>query len=924
MPGISNAEFWNNIFFKTKEMFRQMFDNLPAESSGPEQALKKIEAEQKLTKVINAQGQVCQNAQAFSAYLLQIQKAVEDPEFFISQYCKTTMLAQIEAIRRSFVQKSIPKKSSSSSSRQQLATRPVVGSPLQKNLLEAWENTLLTDSVNTTRRALKSIVSRSFAQSVVKPSEEQDFLSQGVINNRCVVREKLSTVFSAERDVVAAQKYVSVVSNTLNFNQRLDALIRVVGSLQDKRKSEAQQVAWNSLADIRWELEREIKSSSAEALDNLYQTKQEQIERELSVLYGLPEASDQTFSAKVQKKYAWWPSLFASEERKAIEQYVAADPAVVRPGNERAQAKKDFDQAFARSTAEVADKSVFHAALTALENHSSSEATEIAKTADAAYREDILRALDECYTSATEITGQDQSGTVRQPVNAHSVPSADDIRRKVKNACGWSFSAWWSGEYKKADAFLKVLHGVPVDKENIKKLSTELSRVLASKKTAPSDTALATLDASVKSDWSERLTATVRAQEKDIAKRNEQFSHARDHYRIEDSPGYPAEIAETHNDCDYFISEIFSKLNRNGIRFHDEAEALYSADTQIQNLIESLKGIYRAATQNQYFVVTLLSLELVVNKGAAYQKELKELLLILLGKQKGQYANALMALKKAGAPNLLTNYLPKDLTLVAVMSEAKEAIHNAINSLAPWEEPKKSSVASSPATTTASSNGSVVSTTPEAVGPRNNKSADQINGMTRDEFLKYAKECAKEIIASRNPMTNFYQPFQDLLAENLKTSTCSNSIVLTYTLWQWYQAKTPNGKEIFREHETKRDAWAQLLTPVNEFTSTLKSAFLSAAPFSNRFFPLPEKGTKDNPNKDYPYSGESLQKLVNITKAILPQNCDSNFADNSTETVSTGSGHSVDSITESRLGYFDHSRNKHSEVGARKLVPEFM
>lgn len=889
MPDTSNVAFWGNLFDLTKKIFQKIDAENNAFISRSVARITPVadvnfNDELALLNAISAQNYKCKNAQAYEAYLQSVEDAAG--QYSISAVLRARILCQIEAIKKSLLEATAITTSVRSSAARSTTT----------NLLQEWEGALVKNSTETARRALKAIVSKSSSAIAVNQSVDNTLFTDAYVKNRSLIKTKRVTLFT-EHDGVIAQKYISMVSGTWHFDQALDALKRAADLFLSKEKTK-KTPALEQLFTIIDELDQAAASSSVEFCNNLYKSKRDEIERHLSVLYNLPLTSNSlAFSTAVHSQYAWWPRIFASKERQALEQYVAANPAIIHSEAEKTQAKADFDKAFARSKASIAIKRDFHHALMGIENHSSSEMISIVKKADDIYRKDILNAINACYSG--EVSAE---------------PTSSNILKKVKAACSWSVSAWWSGEYKKTEALLKALDDVPVDKEKIKKLSAILLAVHADKKVPPGSEVLATLDASAKSTWGEDLIVAMKRQEKQAKQKNKQIVHAKEVYSIQAGNGYPTAIAETRSDCDYFISEIFSTLKSNSIKFKDEA--LLSVDEEINLLLEKLRAIYKIANQNQYFVLTLLSLELASNRTAVYQEPLKKLLLILLGKRDENYADALAELKSACPTRAaLINYLPKALDLSDVLQDDKDTIYEALNAIVPFVVlPPPVSVARTPNSPSVISSVRSVTSASNTKKALNKKSGLEIDSMSKEELFAYAESCATEVVATsykRVTGSGYKEKISLLLEANFQSCSAKypKSILLAYTLWQWYKEKTGNGDEIFRKHRTYAEDWINvIITPANAFISSLEEAMKSGKNLGNTFFALPEKHSEG-----YRYAGESLQKLVNITKAILPHNCDPDVRAESTIDTSScgrsGSEHSEISLSGSRATFYGHPSN---------------
>jgi len=742
--------------------------------------------------------------------------------------------------------------------------------PAGHNILASWEDALAIEVINAPRRALKKIISKKTNITTTKSAnDDNDIFSQAHIKNRREIKRQLNTVFvSSDRDKDLAQKYFFIVGGAKQFDQRLAALGHVHKVFSSKKnKTQAQTTALSELRVTLHKLNLFQETTSVEKnLNRFYEEHKNEIEKNLSALYSLPENSEKDFATKVSKKYSGFSGLFASkEERGAIEEYVnAGDQSIVHPTEEKV--KNEFEKVLARSKADPKEKRALNATLMALKNHSSSETTKIALHCDDAYRTNIMLALEDCYTSGAD-----------QRVNADSVISSIELLDKIKLACGW-FPTWKS-EYKKAQKLLQAIDEIPADKKKVQALTKELSAILSRKKDH-SFVKVATLEASVNSTWDERFQSAMQEQEKSVEAKNKLIVERRDKYLENDNgkyTGYPTYISETKEDCNYFVSEIFASIDPKFMAFENGHLKLNKHEVAASRLTNEISKIFDLRDQNQYFIVLLLSLELVRIKDQSkyYTEPLQELLLVLLGKSSASYPKAYGALNhaRAATPKELLCFLPDHLSLDGVLENQKTAIYEAINAIVPFPVKSVASspaqLASSPATTIKTD--SVFGSSAQSIISHNNKSTAEINTMDELSLKKYAVSCSHEIVRSKSMVSNRKSNIETILnrhSAELTPSESSKSIVLVYTLWDWYQSGSNSEKNT---KETKALA--------HEFMGELKKVIESNGVLIADSSALPKIN--------------SLQRLVSMTKEILPQCFGFNAADEK---------HSSDTLTSEERG----------------------
>lgn len=766
--------------------------------------------------------------------------------------------------------------------------QPEEGNAFSKsNILAPWATALANDGVETSRRALKNIVAKSNPdnKNTSNQSDEHDVLTKGHIENRLAAKKQIEKVFATEREKAIAQDYLSIVSGTWNFDCSLESLKSILALFENASREKA------VLEEIVEQLEAaQANQRSVKFLTELYQSKKAIIETNLAKLYKLADGED--FADKVKKKYAGSFIFFTSSKkrRQALEQYVAANEDMSIGAAQ--VAKTNFNKILMQSAARVEDKSKLQTTLEALDSGSTSEATKIAIRCADAYREDIKSSLGDCYLGNAEDT------------NYQSL----DILAEVKKACGWGFlSSWFSSEYRTAKQLLKAIDEVPVDKERIKLLSAELSTIIkrdTKRKNAPSAEVLATLDACAQSTWGESLVTAINQQESEVKKNNTSILKVVETY-TQGEDGYPAGIDDTVSGCDYFVSEIFVSLTGLGkVSFSAEHSRLRSSDSATENLLDALRSTYVITKQNQYSTLLLLSLELVRIhdvEGKVYKAALLDLLLILLGKKDGTYKDALRALKQLNAPGLLINSLPESLKINITQNEQTK-VYEAIDAIVAFKpvvqtSPINHMAAASPTHTEILSYNNDVSPS-KTKGSHCKKTAAEISSMDEKAFLEYGDKCAKEVVATSigwGRARGYRELIKFSLEKNLAAyPNCSKDILLVYTLWCWYAEKTTNGTELLAQLKDQ-------VAPTSQFLAALKLAIDTNANLEGeQMFALPEKG-----GQGYASSGDSLQKLINLTKFILPMNCDPKyFPETVRKSSSNGdSAHDQGTVAEELYGY---------------------
>ncbi len=888
MPGIS-AEFWRDLFTATQEALREVIEahakfqssypQLSNQRQNPAETAFGSNPNDLLNNVIQSGtvdgGQpdyACDSYVAFQEYIGQVRAGFGAITELLPSNLQASLILQLDIIQEnafktesrtvaSFQGSGMGGETASKSQKRRIASSPAFSTApsTEQSTIQAWAE---SPRLNTSaaQQALTSIVSNS----TLSKDEAQALTTNNLVTVREDVKSEFKHIFTKRKDLVKARRYVSMVSGTYSFDQRLEALEKMAEIFKSHGKI-------STLTDIIKQLYAESKIHTSRALEELYNAKTVEIEKCITALYDLGDAQD-SLAGKVAKKFSsrWSRGVFGyTAKYQAIHQYTNASVSASTE-HDKAVIANEFDQALERSKATDDKKRPFIFNLTAVEESWSPEIAQIAETADVAYKDNILQILSELYLTENSNPGGQQATSSYSAVQAST---SANVLGCVKKACGRFFPTWTT-EYMTAKQLVDALEHIPIKKDNIKKLTDELL-VIWNKKSGnipdKAKIALAKLNAVSRcSAWTDTLTSAMQTEERKIITASAQ-EQADKHFAASNaylvqltsdkSPGYPSQVGRGKEDCDFFISKIFEHLTKVPNCMEDVAA---------RNLITKVSQLYVANNQNVYFVIMLLGLQFLKTESRVAEFFLlKNLLVVCLTQKSNKYVDELDCLKAAESLQWLTQYLPASLDLSSVNAKDLTEVRKIIDPAGVAAEEKAAADKIAEDAAIAAQIQHEQAREFQAKFDSGKLCSTEIDTLDNDKFADYAETCAQGIVSS-----TFSSGIKTFLTKDIMDSyhhSAPKSTILSYTLWEWYKTSTKGGKTIYRVHKSDTREWQDFQKPLNAFMALSLEALHSGGTLPDwTRVQLPQKDGPKKNKPEYMYTGASLQKLVDTTKTIFP------------------------------------------------------